>query len=62
MTGDPQKAQPSIRLVQIATFRPLGLAGRLHWYSVLPFHGLIFRGMIKKLAGRQPRAALTSEQ
>ena len=39
------------RLVQTATFRPLGLAGRLYWYSVLPFHGLIFRGMIKRLAG-----------
>ncbi|MCU0370671.1 MAG: SDR family oxidoreductase, partial [Bacteroidales bacterium] len=33
-------------LVQTATFRPLGLWGRLYWYSVLPFHGFIFRGMI----------------
>jgi uncharacterized protein YbjT (DUF2867 family) len=37
-------------LTQTATFRPLGLSGRLYWYSVLPFHGLIFRGMIKRLA------------
>jgi uncharacterized protein YbjT (DUF2867 family) len=36
-------------LVQTATFRPLGLWGRLYWYSVLPFHGFIFRGMLKKL-------------
>lgn len=36
-------------LVQTATFRPLGLLGRLYWYSVLPFHGLIFNGMLKKL-------------
>ena len=36
-------------LVQIATFRPLGLAGRLYWYAVYPFHGLIFRGLIKEL-------------
>jgi len=36
-------------LHQIATFRPLGLLGRLYWYSVLPFHGLIFRGMIKRI-------------
>jgi uncharacterized protein YbjT (DUF2867 family) len=36
-------------LVQTATFRPLGLWGRLYWYSVLPFHGLIFKGMLKKL-------------
>jgi uncharacterized protein YbjT (DUF2867 family) len=38
------------RLVQIATFRPLGLWGRMYWYSVIPFHGLIFRNMLKKLA------------
>ncbi len=37
---------------QEATFRPLGLSGRLYWYSVLPFHGLIFNGMLKKLAGK----------
>ena len=37
------------QLEQTATFRPLGLLGRLYWYSVLPFHGLIFRGMLKKL-------------
>jgi uncharacterized protein YbjT (DUF2867 family) len=37
-------------LHQTATFRPLGLWGRLYWYSVLPFHGIIFRGMIRKIA------------
>ncbi|MFO8234402.1 MAG: SDR family oxidoreductase [Bacteroidales bacterium] len=36
-------------LVQTATFRPLGLWGRLYWYSVLPFHGIIFRGMLKNI-------------
>lgn len=39
-------------LHQEATFRPLGLSGRLYWYSVLPFHGLIFNGMLKKLSGK----------
>lgn len=39
-------------LHQEATFRPLGLSGRLYWYAVLPFHGLIFNGMLKKLAGK----------
>ncbi|HAE31257.1 MAG TPA: hypothetical protein DCF89_09085, partial [Flavobacteriales bacterium] len=29
--------------------RPLGLLGRLYWYSVLPFHGLIFRGMLRNI-------------
>jgi len=37
------------KLVQTATFRPLGLVGRLYWYVVFPFHGFIFKGMIKKL-------------
>lgn len=37
-------------IIQTATFRPLGLMGRLYWYSVLPLHGLIFRGMINRLA------------
>ncbi len=36
-------------LEQTATFRPLGLKGRLYWYSVLPFHGFIFKGMMKEL-------------
>ncbi|TNF44335.1 MAG: SDR family oxidoreductase [Bacteroidetes bacterium] len=37
-------------LYQTATFRPLGLFGRMYWYGVMPFHGLIFNGMINKLA------------
>jgi hypothetical protein len=37
-------------LHQTATFRPLGLWGRLYWYSVLPLHGYIFRGMIRNIA------------
>jgi len=37
-------------LHQTATFRPLGLWGRLYWYSVLPIHGFIFRGMIRNIA------------
>lgn len=37
-------------LVQTATFRPLGLKGRLYWYSVWPFHGFIFNGLLKHLA------------
>ena len=39
-------------LVQTATFRPLGLMGRMYWYSVLPFHGFIFSGMLNALTQR----------
>ena len=36
-------------LIQTATFRPLGLMGRLYWYCVYPFHSIIFNGLINKL-------------
>jgi len=34
---------------QTATFRPLGLSGRLYWMAMLPFHHFIFRGMLSKI-------------
>ncbi|MBK8515391.1 MAG: SDR family oxidoreductase [Saprospiraceae bacterium] len=37
-------------LTQTATFRPRGIMGRLYWYCVYPFHGLIFQGMLNKLS------------
>jgi uncharacterized protein YbjT (DUF2867 family) len=39
-------------LTQTATFRPLGLKGRLYWYAVIPFHSFIFNGMINKIANK----------
>lgn len=41
------------KLWQKAVFRPHGVSGRLYWYSVLPFHGIIFKGMVRKLAGKK---------
>lgn len=38
------------KIWQKAVFRPKGLWGRLYWFMVLPFHGIIFKGMIRKLA------------
>lgn len=37
-------------LEQTATFRPLGLWGRLYWYAMLPFHIFIFNGMASRIA------------
>lgn len=37
------------QLIQTATFRPIGLAGRFYWMIVYPFHGFIFKGMLNKL-------------
>ncbi len=36
-------------LLQTATYRPLGLWGRLYWYLVLPFHGFIFPKMARNI-------------
>jgi uncharacterized protein YbjT (DUF2867 family) len=38
------------RLHQRAIFFPRGLAGRLYWYSLMPFHGIIFTGMLNNIA------------
>jgi uncharacterized protein YbjT (DUF2867 family) len=35
---------------QTASFDPLGLLGRAYWYSVLPFHHYVFRGMLQGIA------------
>jgi uncharacterized protein YbjT (DUF2867 family) len=37
------------RYDQRAVFFPQGLAGRLYWLAVLPFHGFIFRGMANRI-------------
>ncbi|NDC83277.1 SDR family oxidoreductase [bacterium] len=37
------------RLHQRATFRPLGVGGRLYWWAVVPFHHFIFNGMLNRL-------------
>ena len=31
-------------LEQLAAYQP---QSRLYWYAVLPFHGIIFKGMVK---------------
>ncbi|MEM1422709.1 MAG: DUF2867 domain-containing protein, partial [Planctomycetota bacterium] len=33
-------------LTMRARFRPKGLFGLAYWYSVLPFHAFVFRGML----------------
>ena len=48
------------KLIQTATFRPLGLRGRLYWFAVLPFHGFIFNGMLQKFTKWEKRS-LTNE-
>jgi hypothetical protein len=37
-------------LYQTATFRPLGLWGRIYWYAMSPFHVFIFKGMARNIS------------
>lgn len=36
-------------LIQTATFRPKGVAGRLYWYVLFPFHFFIFDSIAERL-------------
>ena len=40
----------SHKLIQVATFRPKGILGRLYWQAVKPFHYFVFRGMLRNIA------------
>jgi hypothetical protein len=44
-------------LTQTAFFAPKGLSGLAYWYLLYPFHGLIFGGMIRRLAARAMEAS-----
>lgn len=40
------------KLLINAYFRPRGIAGRLYWYFFLPFHGYIFKDLIRQIEKR----------
>jgi uncharacterized protein YbjT (DUF2867 family) len=37
------------QLIQTSTFRPKGIFGRLYWIVLIPFHNILFKGLLKKL-------------
>jgi hypothetical protein len=43
-------------LVQTARFKPSGLGGLVYWYLVKPFHGWVFRGMLRGIAESAERS------
>lgn len=47
------------RLVQTAFFAPKGLFGLMYWYALYPIHGLVFSGLIRKLAQRADSLSYT---
>ncbi|MEC5150453.1 SDR family oxidoreductase [Cryobacterium sp. GrIS_2_6] len=48
MTAEPAADGGSVYR-QRAVFFPRGLGGRLYWFSILPFHGIVFSGMANRI-------------
>ena len=46
VSGDDSSAE----IRQTAIFDPIGLTGRMYWYTALPVHGLVFSGMLRGIA------------
>ncbi|MGA3154562.1 MAG: DUF2867 domain-containing protein [Streptosporangiaceae bacterium] len=42
---------------QRAIFRPRGLAGHAYWWSIWPFHGIVFGGMLRNITAAAERSA-----
>ena len=55
--GKPGDSGRSV-LFQTAKFKPRGLLGLLYWYAVLPFHGIVFEGMIDGIRRTVEKGAL----
>lgn len=47
-----ETAEGGSELSQRAIFFPHGLGGRLYWFAVMPFHGIVFAGMAHSMAKR----------
>jgi uncharacterized protein YbjT (DUF2867 family) len=45
---------------QTAIFDPVGLSGLAYWYSTFPLHGLIFSGMLRRIAAAAGRSLSSS--
>ncbi|MCI2958980.1 SDR family oxidoreductase [Agromyces atrinae] len=46
---------------QRAVFFPRGLAGRLYWWAIVPFHGIIFAGMAERITTEAAATHAVSE-
>jgi len=43
-------------------FRPIGLYGILYWYILLPFHNILFRGLLNTLARKVGKKILSCSE
>jgi uncharacterized protein YndB with AHSA1/START domain len=53
---DPEEGGHST-LHMTALFKPRGLFGLLYWYGVVPFHNIVFKGMLKGITRDARRIA-----
>ncbi|KQR22191.1 NAD(P)-dependent oxidoreductase [Agreia sp. Leaf335] len=56
MRATPAKDGAGSIYDQRAVFFPRGLGGRLYWFSILPFHGVIFTGMANRITAAAEKA------
>jgi hypothetical protein len=49
-----------VRYIQRAVFHPHGLAGQLYWWSLKPFHGLVFGAMARNIINAAQRPPATT--
>ena len=42
---------------QRATYRPIGLLGHAYWWTVVPFHAIVFGSMVRRIPAAAERAA-----
>ena len=45
-----ESGERRVRYIQRAVFHPRGLAGQLYWWSLKPFHGIVFGAMARNIA------------
>jgi len=55
-------ALQGITVTQRAIFRPRGLAGIIYWWVLLPFHALIFPGMLRNVLVTAESPSIASKQ
>jgi hypothetical protein len=48
--------------VQRALFHPRGLAGHAYWWSVAPFHGVVFGSMLRNIRDAAESGAALAER
>jgi hypothetical protein len=60
---DDETERGRVRYRQRAVFHPRGLAGQLYWWSLKPFHGIVFGAMARNItrAAQTPPTATATQ-